>query len=65
MLYSLGKSSCGFLGKLFGVSRTTTYYGIRQAAPSIDHPPIAADIQALEFDERWHVIHSTKEKSGL
>jgi transposase len=26
ILYSLGKSSLGFLGKRFGVSRTTTYY---------------------------------------
>src|SRR4029450_5003989 len=65
ILYSLGKSSFGFLGKLFGVSRTTTYYWIRQAASRIDNPPIASDIQAIEFDEMWHFIQSTKEKSGL
>ena len=65
ILYSLGKSSFGFLGKLFGVSRTTTYYWIRQAAARIDSPPIASDIQEIEFDEMWHVIQSKKEKSGL
>ena len=65
ILYSLGKSSFGFLGKLFGVSRTTTSYWIRQAASRIDTPPIASDIQAIEFNEMWHFIQSTKEKSGL
>ena len=65
ILYSLGKSSFGFLAKLFGVSRTTTYYWIRQAASSIDEPTIAPDIQEIELDEVWHFIQSTKEKSGL
>lgn len=51
ILYSLGKSSFGFLAKLFGVSRTTTYYGIRQAAAMTDEPTIDTDIQELEFDE--------------
>jgi transposase len=65
ILYSLGKSSFGFLGKLFGVSRTTTYSWIRQATSRIDTPPIASDIQEIEFDEIWYFIQSTKEKSGL
>jgi transposase len=64
ILYSLGKSSCEFWAKLFGVSRTTTYYGIRQAAAMTDEPPIDANIQELEFDEMWHFIQSKKEKSG-
>ena len=65
ILYSLGKSSFGCLGKLFGVSRTTTYYWIRQAASRIDEPMSATDIQEIEFDEMWHFIQSQKEKSGL
>ena len=65
ILYSLGKASFGFLAKLFGVSRTTTYYWIRQAASIIDEPTIDADIQEIEFDEMWHFIQSKKEKSGL
>ncbi len=51
ILYSLGKASFGFLGKLFGVSRTTTYYWIRHAASIIDEPTIDTDIQEIEFDE--------------
>ena len=65
ILYSLGKASFGFLAKLLGVSRTTTYDWIRQAAASTDEPTIAPDIQEIEFDERWHFIQSKKEKSGL
>ena len=65
ILYSLGKASFGFLAKLLRVSRTTTYYWIRQAAASTDEPTIAPDIQEIEFDEMWHFIQSKKEKSGL
>ena len=49
IFYSLGKASFGFLAKLFGVSRTTTYYWIRQAAASMDEPTIAPDIRAIEL----------------
>jgi transposase-like protein len=65
ILDSLGKSSFGFLGKLFGVSRTTTYYWIRQAASSIDEPTSAPNIQEIEVDEMWHFLQSKKEKSRL
>jgi transposase len=44
ILYSLGKASFGFLAKLLGVSRTTTYYWIRQIAASTNEPTIAPDI---------------------
>jgi transposase len=65
ILYSLGKSSFGFLGKLFGVSRTTTYYWVRQVAATIDEPTIAHEVQAIDFDEMWHFLQSKKENSGL
>ena len=65
ILYSLGKASFGFLGKLFGVSRTTTYYWVRQAAETIDEPSISPDIKAFDFDEMWHFIQSKKANSGL
>jgi transposase len=65
ILYSLGKASFGFMAKLLGVSRTTTYYWIRQAAAGTDEPTMASDIQEIEFDEMWHFIQSKKEKSGL
>jgi len=64
ILYSLGKASFGFLGKLFGVSRTTPYYWIRQAAATIDEPAIGHDIHAIDFDEMWHFIQSKKTSSG-
>ena len=60
ILYSLGKASFGFLATLFGVSRTTTSYGIRQAASLIDEPTVNAAIQEIEFAEMWHFIQSTK-----
>ena len=65
ILYSLGKSSFGFLAKLFGVSRTTTYYWIRHIAKTIEEPVIAGDIQEIDFDEMWHFIQSKKRNSGL
>jgi transposase len=64
-LYSLGKSSFGFLGKLFGVSRTTTYYWVRQVATTIDESTIAPDVPAIDFDETWNFLQSKKENSGL
>src|SRR5215831_21368549 len=44
ILYSLGKSSFGFLAKLFGVSRTTTYYWIRDIAATTAEPSIPDNI---------------------
>ena len=65
ILYSLGKSSFGFLGKLFGVSRTTTYYWVRQIAEATEEPTIGDEIRSIDFDEMWHFIQSKKESSGL
>ena len=64
ILYSLGKSSFGFLAKLFGVSRTTTYYWIRDIATTTEGPVIANNIHAIDFDEMWHFIQSKKRNSG-
>lgn len=64
ILYSLGKASFGFLGKLFGVSRTTTYYWIRDMAATTSEPHIADDIREIDFDEMWHFIQSKKRSAG-
>ena len=64
ILYSLGKSSFGFLGKLFNVNRSTTYRWIRNIASDIDEPEISSSIKEIEFDEMWHFINSKKTKSG-
>lgn len=64
ILYAIGKSSFGFLGKLFGVSRSTTYKWIKNVAEGIDEPIISSSIKEIEFDEMWHFIQSKKTKSG-
>ena len=64
ILYSLGKSSFGFLGKLFNVNRSTTYRWIRNVAEDIEEPVISSSIKEIEFDEMWHFINSKKTKSG-
>ena len=64
ILYSLGKSSFGFLAKLFGVSRTTPYYWIRDMAATTEEPVIASNIHEIDFDEMWHFVQSKKSNSG-
>jgi hypothetical protein len=64
ILDSLGKASFGFLAKLFGVSRTTTYYWLRDIATTMGEPLIAGDIQEIDFDELWHFVQSKKRSSG-
>ena len=63
ILYSLGKASFGFLAKLFGVSRTTTYYWIRQAAAIIDEPTIAMPIFKKLNLMRCGILSNQKKKS--
>lgn len=64
ILYSLGKASCGFLGKLFGVSRSIPYHWIKEAGEKIGEPQISGDIKEMEFDEMWHFVGSKKTKDG-
>ena len=64
ILYSLGKASFGFLGKLFGVSRSIPYRWIKAEADKIAEPSISGEIKEMEFDEMWHFIGSKKTKSG-
>jgi len=62
ILYSLGKSSFGFLGKLFNVNRSTTYRWIRNVAENIEEPKISSNIKEMEFDDNSRAIatHSIK-----
>jgi transposase len=64
ILYSLGKASFGFLGKLFGVSRSIPYRWIKAEADKISEPNISGEIKEMEFDEMWHFIGSKKTKNG-
>ena len=65
ILYSLGKASFGFLGKLFGVARSTAYKWIKAAAEVTLEPEIANSINEISFDEMWHFVQSKKTKNGL
>ena len=64
ILYSLGKASFGFIGKLFNVNRSTAYRWIRDISKTIEEPKISNDIKEMEFDEMWHFIGSKKTKNG-
>ena len=64
ILYSLGKSSYGFIAKLFGVTRPAVQKWLKREADLLAEPEIAATIQEMEFDEMWHFIGSKKTNSG-
>jgi transposase len=65
ILYAVGKSSYGFLEKLFCVSRSTAYKWIKKVAEVMEEPVISNSIKEIEFDEMWHFIQSKKTKNGL
>ena len=64
ILYSLGKSSYGFIAKLFGVTPPAVQKWLKREAALLREPEIAATIQEMEFDEMWHFIGSKKTRSG-
>ena len=61
---SLGKSSFGFLGKLFSVDGSTSYRWIKNVAENIGEPKISDNVKEIEFDDMWHFINSKKTKNG-
>ena len=64
ILYSLGKSSYGFIAKLFGVTRPAVQKWLRREADMLPELKIPAAIEEMEFDEMWHFIGSKKTNSG-
>lgn len=64
ILYSLGKSSYGFIAKLFGVTPPAVRKWLKQEAALLEEPEIPATIKEMEFDEMWHFIGSKKTNSG-
>src|SRR5512144_2450158 len=65
LLYAMGKSSLGFIGKLFGVATPAVLKWIRQEEAKVAEPGVAGEIQEMEFDELWHFIGSKKTRNGL
>jgi len=64
LLYSMGRASYRFIGKLLGVSHVSVYHWIREAAASIPEPEIPSDLKEVELDEMWHYLDSKKTKDG-
>ena len=64
LLYSQGKSSFGFIGKLLNKSRSTVYRWTKKAALALPEPIIDPSIQQIEIDEMWHFSQRKKTKSG-
>lgn len=65
ILYALGKSSYGFIAKLFGVTPPAVQKWLKKEAEILKEPEISAEITEMEFDEMWHFIGSKKTKNGL
>jgi transposase len=64
ILYALGKSSYGFIARLFGVTPPAVQKWLKQEAALLDVPYISGEIKEMEFDEMWHFIGSKKTKNG-
>ena len=64
ILYSLGKSSYGMIGKIFGVSRSLIYRWIAEESDRLPEPNVPGSIREMEFDEMWHFIGSKKISYG-
>jgi hypothetical protein len=64
LLYSLGKAALGCRAKLFGVSRTTTDYGLRAMAATTEEPRIAGDLPAIDCDALWPFVPSKQSSAG-
>jgi len=64
ILYSLGKSSLGFIAKLFGVHKTTVLKWIKREGNFLKEPEFSSEIDEIEIDEMWHFIKKNKRRSG-
>lgn len=64
LLYSMGRGTFNFIGKLLNVSHVSVYKWIRQEAEQINFPEIKNTIQEIEIDEMWHFIQSKKTNVG-
>jgi transposase-like protein len=65
LLYSFGKASYRWLGKLLGVSGVGAYKWVRQAAEELPEPEIREEIREMELDELWHFLQAKKTSVGF
>jgi transposase-like protein len=64
LLYSQGKGSYGFIGKLMNKHRSTVYRWVKKRAQALPDPVIAQGIKDIEIDEMWHYIQRKKTNYG-
>ena len=64
LLYGRGKSSYGFIAKLFKVSRVAVLKWIRNVASRLPEPVIGEGIKEIQVDEMWHFINKKNKKYG-
>jgi transposase len=64
LLYSTGKASCRFIGRLFGVSGNTISNWLKRLGKSYPNDNIPSEVKEIEIDEMWHFVHKKKENAG-
>ena len=64
LFYTLGKASLRFLAQWFDLSAATTYQWIGLTAETVGEPVVAAGIEEIEIDHRWHFLSVKKPKDG-
>lgn len=64
LLYSFGKVSFRWLGKLLNVSAVSIYKWVRQAAEALPDPDVREDIREMELDELRHFLQAKKTSVG-
>ena len=64
LLYGTGKSSYGFIAKLFNVSRPAVLKWIRNVASHLPEPTIDEGIKEVGLDEMWHFITKKNKSCG-
>jgi transposase-like protein len=65
LLYSLGKASFRWLGKLLRVSDVSVYRWVRQVAEELPEPQVREEIREMELDELWHFLEAKKTSVGF
>ena len=64
LLYSMGKASYEWIGRLLDVSGVAVYKWVRQTAESLPPPEVREEIQEMELDEIWHFLQAKKTSVG-
>ncbi|MDI6730354.1 MAG: hypothetical protein QMD06_02285 [Candidatus Altarchaeum sp.] len=62
LLYFAGKSSCGFIAKLFNVSRPAVLKWMRHIGKRLPEPNVDSEINEIQIDEMWHFLNKKNEK---